>query len=163
MAAPLKLFDVPVSNHGARARILLYGKRLGPTKVAIISPMAEFPEGGLKSVEYLKLSPQGKMPMLQTDSGLCIAESSAIFSYLTDRFSDSDPSFIPQTAEERAISNMITCIHDNYLSGIQGCLYKAMSVEERSMKLKELSKQIDVIEHHMSAGPFVAGKEISQG
>ena len=114
-------------------------------------------------LEFWKMSPQGKMPMLQTDSGLCIAESSAIFSYLTDRFSDSDPSFTPQTAEERAISNMITCIHDNYLSGIQGCLYKAMSVEERSMKLKELSKQIDVIEHHMSAGPFVAGKEISQG
>merc|ERR1719203_609537 len=55
------LFDMPVSNNGARCRIILYKKSIPKEKVDIISPMAL---GGLKSEEYMKRSPQGLMPCL---------------------------------------------------------------------------------------------------
>ena len=55
------LFDMPVSNNGARLRVILYYKQLSSEQVEIISPMKL---GGLKSEEFMALSPQGLMPAL---------------------------------------------------------------------------------------------------
>ena len=49
------LYDMPVSNNGARARMLLYYKGV-EDQVEIVSP-AVF-KGGLRSDEYLALNPQ---------------------------------------------------------------------------------------------------------
>ena len=54
------LYDLPVSNHGARVRLLLYKRGL-EAKVTIASPMDL---GGLRSESYLELNPQGKMPLV---------------------------------------------------------------------------------------------------
>ena len=58
-AAPYTLYDLPVSNNGARVRMLLYYKDVKPDQVAIVSPMEL---GGLRSEDYLAVNPQGKMP-----------------------------------------------------------------------------------------------------
>ena len=60
-AAPYTLYDLPVSNNGARVRMLLYYKDVKPDQVAIVSPMEL---GGLRSEDYLAVNPQGKMPAL---------------------------------------------------------------------------------------------------
>ena len=72
------LYDLPVSNHGARVRLLLYKRGLEDA-VQIKSPMDI---GGLRSDEYLALNPQGKMPLLVDDDGLVVWESDAICRHL---------------------------------------------------------------------------------
>lgn len=67
------LFDMPVSNHGARCRLILVEKGIPESEVRIAKP-SEL--GGLKSEEYLsKAHPQGKMPALVLEDGACIPES----------------------------------------------------------------------------------------
>ncbi|KAK7232924.1 histidine triad nucleotide-binding protein [Aureococcus anophagefferens] len=67
-AAPYTLYDMPVSNNGARVRMILYYKDVPASDVAIVSPMEL---GGLRSDEFLAVNPQGKMPALVCrDEGL---------------------------------------------------------------------------------------------
>lgn len=67
----MTLYDVPVSNHGARNRYIIKKKGL-EDDILIASPQAI---GGLKSPEYLALNPQGKMPLLILEDGTPLPES----------------------------------------------------------------------------------------
>ena len=53
------LYDMPVSNNGARVRFILKAKGLEKKGYVKIVPPSDL--GGLKSEAYLKLNPQGKM------------------------------------------------------------------------------------------------------
>jgi len=77
------LYDMPVSNNGARCRILIYKKNLTMGEDIVIRPPSDL--GGLLSPEYLALNPQGKMPLLVTSHGN-IPESDTIARYILDRF-----------------------------------------------------------------------------
>ena len=116
-----KLFDLPVSNNGARCRMVIYYKNI-ESLVDIESPMAL---GGLKSPGYLSLNPQGKMPLLVTEDHVAIPESDTIARYLLDRYADTGPSLQGSSLSERTLSNSIARHHDIYLGAIQACLYKA--------------------------------------
>eukprot|EP00877_Chromochloris_zofingiensis_P012563 jgi/Chrzof1/7560/Cz02g28130.t1 len=65
------LFDVPVSNHGARVRHVIYFKGLQDT-FDIVSPGSV---GGLASDAYKSLNPQGKMPLLALPDNTLLPES----------------------------------------------------------------------------------------
>lgn len=65
------LFDVPVSNHGARVRHVLYHKGL-EADFEIASPASV---GGLASDAYKAMSPLGKMPLLVLPDSEPIFES----------------------------------------------------------------------------------------
>lgn len=85
--AQLKLFDAPQSNHGARVRIVARWKGLLNDGTLTIASPSDV--GGIKSEEYLKLNPQGKMPLLyDTETGEAIPESDVIVQYLISRFAD---------------------------------------------------------------------------
>ena len=56
-----QLIDMPVSNNGARVRMVLYYKQL-EALVDVVSPADAY--GGLKTPAFLALNPQGKMPIL---------------------------------------------------------------------------------------------------
>ena len=114
------LYDLPVSNHGARVRLVLYKKGL-ESAVKIVSPQEL---GGLRSDEYLALSPQGKMPLLVDDDGTSVWESDAICRHLLDKHADAGPSLWPSTLASRTAAEVICRHHDAYLGPIQGCLYK---------------------------------------
>jgi glutathione S-transferase len=114
------LYDLPVSNHGARVRLLLYKKGL-ESAVKIVSPQEL---GGLRSAEYKALSPQGKMPLLVEDDGTSVWESDAICRHLLDKHADTGPSLRPTTLTARTAAEVICRHHDAYLGPIQGCLYK---------------------------------------
>ncbi|CAM9507359.1 unnamed protein product [Chrysoparadoxa australica] len=156
------LYDLPISNHGARCRWIIYEKGL-EEKVQIKSP-AEL--GGLKSPEYLVISPQGKMPVLVTEDGSAVPESDTISRYLLDKFSDVTPSFKLPTLEQRTRAEAIARHHDTYISTIQSCLYRAAPpfgiFGERSTALSDLKRQLQVLEGLMDdSGPFAAGAEVS--
>ena len=68
------LYDVPVSNNGARIRIIILKKQLQDV-IDIKSPVEL---GGLNSDAYLALNPLAKMPVLQMEDGSGLPESQAI-------------------------------------------------------------------------------------
>mmetsp|Transcript_26137 Transcript_26137/g.36851 ORF Transcript_26137/g.36851 Transcript_26137/m.36851 type:complete len:381 (-) Transcript_26137:2343-3485(-) len=153
------LYDMPVSNNGARCRAILYKKKLPETEVKIVSP-GEL--GGLKTPEYLALNPQGKMPLLTTD-GLNIPESDTIARYLMSEYKDEGPSFQPDNAK----SNLIARLHDMYLTTIQGCLYKPSPpfgiYGTRADAIAEYRKQMQVIDDVIGddCGAYLCGSEVS--
>ena len=91
-AAPYTLYDLPVSNNGARVRMLLYYKDVKPDQVEVVSPMEL---GGLRSEDYLKVNPQGKMPALACrDENELVPESDTIARFLGGKF-DAGGAFSP--------------------------------------------------------------------
>jgi glutathione S-transferase len=154
------LFDVPVSNNGGKARIILYKKGIPESECCVMSP-AEL--GGLKCEEYLSINPQGKVPALKCQAtGLCLAESDTVCRYLLSEYSLLGPSFQP----DNPLSNEIARFHDVYLTTIQSCLYRAAppfgSFGDRKDALQEYSKQLYLIAKLMDKdGPYLCGKEVS--
>ena len=139
------LYDVPVSNNGARNRLIIYWKDL-EDQFAITNP-SEAPGGSIKSEEYLAMNPQGKMPLLVTADGLALPESEVISQYICHAFDENGPSLIPEDPETRAVCALATRIHDLYVVPIQGCMYRAgYDVKTRADQLAEVAKQLDVIE-----------------
>ncbi|KAL3911037.1 MAG: hypothetical protein SGILL_007444 [Bacillariaceae sp.] len=152
------LFDIPVSNNGGRARIIVYKKGIPESECAVVSPAAL---GGFKSEEYLAINPQGKVPALKSEK-ICLAESDTVCRYLLSTYADLGPSFQP----DNPLSNEIARFHDMYLTTIQSCLYKAAppfgTFGNRKKALQEYSKQLHVIANLMEdSGPYMCGAEIS--
>mmetsp|Transcript_24538 Transcript_24538/g.59183 ORF Transcript_24538/g.59183 Transcript_24538/m.59183 type:complete len:416 (-) Transcript_24538:151-1398(-) len=165
------LYDMPVSNNGARCRIILYKKSIPAEQVEIVSPMAL---GGLKSEEYLKLNPRGLMPCLSIQKkeqnlyGIsALAESDTIARYLLSEYSDKLPSFLPDHPK----SNQICRWHDIYLTTIQGCLYKASSrlplgdYADRKSAIAAYRKHWDEIEAFLGEdderSTYLCGEDVS--
>eukprot|EP00640_Fibrocapsa_japonica_P001335 CAMPEP_0113934438 /NCGR_PEP_ID=MMETSP1339-20121228/1760_1 /TAXON_ID=94617 /ORGANISM="Fibrocapsa japonica" /LENGTH=401 /DNA_ID=CAMNT_0000936241 /DNA_START=12 /DNA_END=1217 /DNA_ORIENTATION=- /assembly_acc=CAM_ASM_000762 len=155
-----KLFDMPISNAGARCRLVIYEKGIEES-VKIVSPMDL---GGLKSPEYLQLNPQGKMPCLVTKDGTSIPESACVVEYLLETYTQG-PSFRPEDAAARIKDRQIVRHHDMYLQSIQGCMYKATPDFwggcSRAEALQKLKTQLAVLEDMVSAeGPFLSGPQM---
>lgn len=154
------LFDIPVSNNGGRARIILYKKGVPESECCIMSP-ADI--GGFNCEGYLAISPQGKVPSLKCqDSGLCLAESDTVCRYLLSHYAYLGPSFQP----DNPLSNEIARFHDMYLTTIQSCLYRAVppfgSFGDRKEAIQEYSRQLYVIAKLMQEdGPYLCGKVVS--
>mmetsp|Transcript_9797 Transcript_9797/g.16161 ORF Transcript_9797/g.16161 Transcript_9797/m.16161 type:complete len:284 (+) Transcript_9797:106-957(+) len=167
------LYDVPVSNHGARLRIIIKEKCI-QDQVTIVSPTEI---GGLKSSEYLKLNRQGKMPLYLSNGVYPIPDSDSIARFILDKFSDKGPSFAPADIMQRSLSDQICRHMDMYISPIQGTVYKAPGTPysvfgtDRKLGLAELKKQLLFLEQllgtfeaqfpDLSAGPYLCGSEIS--
>lgn len=166
------LYDVPVSNHGARVRIILKEKQI-ESLVDIKSPQDL---GGMKSPAYLALNMHGKIPLLMTGNGQPIPESDTIARYILDAYPQS-PSFMPNDLPVRYLSEQITRWHDIYISPIQGCMYKAPGTsfsifgKDRRAALDELLRQLHGIEQTITKfyelypqyhqGDFLCGDKIS--
>lgn len=154
------LYDMPVSNNGARCRIIVYKKELDESEVTIASPMDI---GGLKSDEFLALNPQGKMPTMScSETGFSIPESDTICRYLMSTYAEQGPSFQPDDCK----SNLLCRIHDMYLTTIQGVLYKPQPpfgiYGTRKEALEEFRRQLNVIDDLLDEGSaYLCGSEIS--
>ncbi|KAL3822779.1 hypothetical protein ACHAXA_005944 [Cyclostephanos tholiformis] len=156
------LYDVPVSNNGARCRIVLYKKNISRDRVNIISPASI---GGLKSAEYKRLSPLGLMPCLSIrkaapyDGPSSLAESDTIARYLLNEYSDVGPSFQPDNPR----SNQICRWHDMYLTPIQGCMYKPSSrlpfgdYPDRKSAISAYRTNLNIIEGFMAEEDGMTG------
>ncbi|KAK9805824.1 hypothetical protein WJX73_004301 [Symbiochloris irregularis] len=154
------LVDIPVSYNGAKCRYIIYSAGL-EDKIDTISP-ADL--GGLKSPEYLALNPQGKMPalILPAQSGgkpQCIAESEVVLQYLIEKFCP-EHGMGKLSSEQRAIVRQAARVIDVYTTPIQAASYRQMDPEVRATNIKELARQLDILETYVE-GPFVLGNDIS--
>ena len=157
------LYDTPVSNHGARCRLILYKKGIGPEEVLIQPPSVL---GGVTSETYRSFNPEGKMPLFvctdrqndcnndttnMNDDLLHIFESDTIARFLLHQYEHIHPLFQPNNVR----SNLMVRIHDMYISTIQGCLYKAKPpfgiYSTRIDALQELIRQLCIIEKFIGA------------
>jgi len=162
------LYDTPVSNNGARCRLIIYKKQLMDV-INIIGP-SEL-GGGLKSEEYLKYHPQGKMPLLLSDNDdktktrLAIPESDTICRFLLKEFEQQGPSFQP----DHVVSNILSRFHDLYLTSIQGCMYKATppfgTFGDRWEAIEEFRRQLQILEGYVIGdaddAPYLCGSDIT--
>lgn len=99
----------------------LYGSRVSPfvervilaAKLKGIDGKIEHaaPPGGLKSDEYLAISPLGKVPAFQ-DGDFCLPESQVICDYLEERFPETP--LLPGDPEARARVRLICRLVDLY-------------------------------------------------
>jgi glutathione S-transferase len=148
----MKLYGAIASPYVAR--VVMFARIKG-----IDLPLAEAPGGNIKSPEYLKLNPMGKMPTLDVD-GRGIGESSIICDYLED-VGGGQPG-LPADAFERARSRLVARIVDLYLMPHVTPLFRQMNPAARDAAAveaasKEIAKAYDYAGQVMGAGPFCVG------
>ena len=159
----VSLYTTPVSNDGARCRYLAKRKELPEELFQICSPK-DF--GGLKTEEYLKLNPLGKMPMLliedsNNNSTNTLFESAIISEYLAEKFSSHGPSFLPSTPEGRAKARLIAQLLDVYIGPHHLYMYKPIE-GDRVEGVNKMKAGFDAIEHVLDKnGPYALGRELS--
>ena len=165
------LFDIPVSNNGARARMILYYKQIDDTEVTIASP-ADL--GGMDSSAFLELNPHGKVPCLvTTERKEAIPESDTIARFLCAKFADRAPDLMPAEPMAAMRCDRITRHHDMYVASIQTALYKVAgsagpgifppfgSQGSRAEALAELVKQVGALDALIdNDGPYLLGAQV---
>ena len=136
------------------ARVSMFAKLKG-----IELPLSEPPGGNIKSPEFLKLNPMGKMPTLEVD-GKGIGESSIICDYLED--THPQRSGLPKDNYGRAQSRLVARIADLYIVQQVSPLFRQMNPAARDAAAvetagKELAKAYGYAEAAMGSGPFCVG------
>ena len=141
-------------------RVLIFAKIKG-----IALSLSEPPGGNLKSPEYLKLNPIGKVPMLEV-SGQGIPESSVICDYLEE--ADSRKPGLPPDPLGRAKSRLVAQIVDTHLAPALGVFSLRIDPATRDQKaieagIADLAKVFGYLEHFMGSGPFVVDDKPTLG
>ena len=136
------------------ARVVMFAKIKG-----VDLPPNEAPGGGIKSPEYLKLNPIGKMPALEVN-GQGIGESAVICDYLEDACTQKPG--LPKDAFERARSRLVARIVDIYISPAIGPFFRNMNPAKRDAAAiesaaQDLAKAYSYAEQAMGPGPFCNG------
>lgn len=148
----MKLYGMNLSNFVTKSRIVVYEKG---ANVEIVEP-----PGGMKSAEYLKINPLGKIPTLDAD-GTLIPESEIINEYLEEKFPT--PALLPRSSEARAKVRVFTRFHDLYLDPPLRALFGQLNPKTRDEKivnesLTELQMRLDQLESMLAEpGSFAAG------
>ena len=153
----LKLYGAIASPYVAR--VVMYAKIKG-----VELPLAEAP-GGIKSPEYLKLNPIGKMPTLDVD-GKGIGESSIICDYLEDVFPQKPG--LPADPYDRARTRLIARVVDLYIAPSVTPLFRQVNPAARDAAVvetaaREMVKTFAYAEHAMGSGPFCVGASPTLG
>ncbi len=97
-----RLYHLPLSPFCRKIRLVLAEKKI---EVDLVEE--KYWE---KNLEYLRLNPSGKVPMLRMD-GLILAESNAIFEYIEE--THPTPVLLPRTPAERAEARRLTYWFDD--------------------------------------------------
>lgn len=148
----MKLYGAIASPYVAR--VVMYAKIKG-----VDLPLAEAPGGNIKSPEYLKLNPIGKMPTLDVN-GQGIGESTIICDYLEDVFPQKPG--LPKDPIDRARSRLIARIVDLYVAPAVSPLFRQINPATRDAAvvekaITEITKTYGYAEHAMGSGPFCVG------
>ncbi len=97
-----RLYHLPLSPFCRKVRLVLAEKKI---EVDLVEE--KYWE---KNLDYLRLNPSGKVPMLRMD-GLILAESSAIFEYLEE--THPTPALLPRNPAERAEARRLASWFDD--------------------------------------------------
>lgn len=152
----MKLYGMNLSNFATKSRIVVYEKGADIELVA--------PAGGMKSPEYLKINPLGKIPTLDAD-GTIIPESEIINEYLDEKFPT--PPLLPRSPEARAKVRLLTRFNDLDLDPPLRALFGQRNPKSRdekvvNEKLSELQTRLDQLESMLAEpGNFAAGPDFT--
>ena len=148
----MRLYGMNLSNFATKSRIVIYEKN---ANIEIVAP-----PGGMKSAEYLKINPLGKIPTLDAD-GTIIPESEIINEYLEEKFPT--PALLPKSPEARAKVRVFSRFNDLYLDPPLRGLFAQLNPKNRDEKivnerLTELQMRLDQLESMLAEpGSFAAG------
>jgi len=155
-------------------KIQILGERLSPfvervylqTRVKGLEDLVEFPGTDwdeLKSPDYLKINPFGKMPSLKWGD-FTLYESTVIMEFLEDQF-PARP-LLPADPMERAQVRLVVRILDVYYHVHTVALMGQVMVKERNKKFVDRhlaggNQALDVLEGLASGGQFIIGDKIT--
>jgi glutathione S-transferase len=151
----LKLYGVRLSPYVSRARMVIYVKGL---EVELLDPPV-----AMGTPEWRSISPTGKIPALETETGIII-ESQVICEYLDDRFAD--PALRPADPEGRARVALISRLDDLYLSPFMSILFRNLKPEKRNQDavdkaFAQVENGLDLLEKYIGEGGFAYGASLT--
>ena len=150
----MRLHYHPLSSYSRKAAIGI-ALRGDSVELRQLDPF----KGDLKSPEFLAMNPFGKMPVLETDDGGAIFESTSILEYLEER---GPRRLIPPGKESR--SRHLDRVGDLYLLDPVGKFFwdKSDAVRERVEAV--MPRAWAIWERELADGrSFVSGEEITLG
>jgi len=156
----LRLFGFASSNYYSMVKLTLLEKRLSFEEV----PMKLNALGELQfDSEYLRASPMGKVPCLQTDRGF-LSETSVIIDYLDDL--GEGPSFYPEDSFGKAKVRELIKHLELYLElparRLYGEFFGRPAPQEERLAVKDLIERgFDALGELARFDPYIAGPEIT--
>jgi glutathione S-transferase len=138
----LTLYDADRCPYAARARIVLAEKEVSYDAVAI--DLADRP-----SWLYEK-NPKGRVPVLEEDGGLILAESAVIIDYLDERYPD--PPLLPADPAERALARLRIFRFDDF-----GDAYYAFRRRDHGAQ-ESFASALEQLDSSLEAQPYLTGR-----
>lgn len=155
----MKLYDTRFSGNCYKVRLILnqIGQAYEHFDIDIF-------EGESRTPDFLKKNPNGRVPVLELDNGLCLAESNAILFYLAE-----GTPLLPAERLERA--EMLQWMffeqynHEPNIAVARALTLFAPATEENTSVIKEKQEKgydaLDVMEGHLKAREYIAGANYS--
>lgn len=149
----VKLYGHAVSNYHNAAKLALLEKGVTFEEVIV---------GGDKDAEYLKKSPAGKIPFLETDQGF-LTETNVIMEYVDEAFDG--PSFFPADPFAKAKVRELMKYMELYVELPARRLYPAAFMggsasDQEKEEVKALLEKGFAAVHSLAIfDPYIAGKE----
>ncbi|MDX2143054.1 MAG: glutathione S-transferase family protein [Rhodospirillaceae bacterium] len=149
------------------AAMTVYGSVLSPYVARVLLACAykglavdlTMPKDGIKSAEYMKLSPFGKIPAIK-DGSTVLYESSVIVDYLDAKYKKKK--LIPAAAKAMGQARLIAAIAAEYVQPAGLKFFRMKRANQNNpadidAAKAELTKGLDVLEHVLSGKKFAAG------
>ncbi len=151
----------------------IYGAILSPFVCRVLMALrhkgikheVEMPADGLKTPEFLKLNPIGKIPVMK-DGATILPESGVIVEYIDTKFPKKK--IIPGTAKAAGLARLIATISELYVQNVVTDLFRQRDPKTRDKKvvkekLEELQKGLGILNQYMadSGGPWAVGKKFT--
>jgi glutathione S-transferase len=155
----MRLYDYLPSGNGYKVRLLLRQLRL-PFELIEVDILA----GASRTPEFLGKNPNGRIPVLEVQAGVFLAESNAILSYLAD-----GTPFLPRDRLERARVFQWMFFeqysHEPNIATVRFWLTHLGLNDERRARLEEKRTlgyaALGVMEGHLASREFFVGDRYS--
>lgn len=126
------------SPYAWRVWLALEHKRL-PYEMRLMS----FDKGDLKTAEYLRMNPRGRVPVLK-DGDFSIYESAAIVEYLDQAYPASGDALIPHDAKPAAVTRRLVREADQYLAtALEHLVEEVLFTEEAKRDERKIASARD--------------------
>ena len=153
----LKLHDYMDSGNGYKVRLLL--SQLG---IAFEVIEKDIVRGETRTPEFLRINPNGRVPVLETEDGRHLPESNAILFYLAE-----GTGYLPGDAFARAQVLQWMCFeqysHEPNIATSRSWLRHGPLTDERRTLLEQKrplgQAALDVMEGHLSGREFLVGEQ----
>ncbi len=152
-----KLHGFAISNYYNKAKIVLLEKGVAFEEVR------RYPS--TKDETLARLSPMGKVPVLELDDGTTLAESGVIVEYLEDAYPQ--PPLLPREPVARAKVRELLTVIDWHIEIQARRLYRetffggSVSDEVKADVERELARGVRALERLAKWSPYVAGPEFT--